>query len=211
MNRSETIKELASALCKFQSVMENVTKDSSNPFFKSKYADLASCWDAIKKPLTDNGLSITQPIGGDERGDFVETVLMHTSGEWMSGRMYLKKPAKDDMQTLGAATTYARRFSLCAITGLCPEDDDGNLATGKSKEVKVDKVEVEKVEVDPVKPRANFTQQFFQLCKMATTSKIPPGEVKKYLEQKGYDVTKQDPINEFDWADCVTYFSTPKV
>jgi len=149
MNRSDTIKELASALCKFQSVMENVTKDSNNPFFKSKYADLASCWDAIKEPLTKNGLSIVQPLGGDEKGDYVETILLHTSGEWISGRLYLKKNQnKDDMQTLGSAVTYARRYCLSAIVGLCPEDDDGNAASQPQKNASTPQNNEQKISSD---------------------------------------------------------------
>jgi hypothetical protein len=128
MNKSESIKGLAIALNKAQSVMEGVKKDTVNPFYKAKYADLASCWDAIRKPLTDNGLSIVQVNESTIGTCTVETVLMHTSGEWISGSLSVT-PVKNDPQQFGSAMTYARRYGLMAIIGLAPEDDDGNLAS----------------------------------------------------------------------------------
>lgn len=123
MKHSESIKELAQALAKAQSQIEGAKKDASNPFFKSKYADLSSVWAACREPLTKNGLSIIQS-GSIENGvQHLTTLLCHASGEWISSEMILK-PMKDDLQALGSALSYLRRYSLSAIVGVVAEDDD---------------------------------------------------------------------------------------
>ena len=133
MSRSESIKELAAALSKAQGAFDHAKKDVKNEFFKSKYADLASVIDAAKKPLSDNGLSVCQICDTTETGDVIlETILMHTSGEFISGR-YPIRPVKADPQAMGSAITYARRYAFSAITGIAADDDDGN---GASQPVK---------------------------------------------------------------------------
>lgn len=130
MCKSESIKDLAAALSKAQGELDHAKKDVKNEFFKSKYADLASVIDAAKKPLSDNGLSVAQIVDMTETGDLVlETILMHTSGEFISGR-YPIKPMKQDPQSVGSAITYARRYAFSAITGIAADDDDGNAASG---------------------------------------------------------------------------------
>ena len=126
MEKSESIKELCTALVKFHSEVGKVKKAATNPFFKSKYANLSSILDIIEAPLCEAGLSFVQfPIGENE----LQTVLMHTSGEWMQGS-YKMKPTKNDPQGLGSAITYQRRYALGAILGLnIDEDDDGNAAS----------------------------------------------------------------------------------
>lgn len=135
MNKSESIANLAEALSKAQGAIKNAVKDSANPYFKSKYADLASVWDACRKELSDNGLSVVQvPEIADVAGDGfkikVNTLLMHSSGEWISGDLVMI-PVKEDPQGVGSAITYARRYALSAFVGIAPEDDDGNAASGK--------------------------------------------------------------------------------
>lgn len=151
MNQSETIGKLAEALCKAQAVIEGAKKDSSNPFFRSKYADLASVWDACRKPLTDNGLSIVQsPVFISEHPDMIglDTRLCHSSGEWLEGRIVMK-PVKSDPQSYGSCLTYLRRYSLQSLVSVCPEDDDGNLASGMKPE-KAEKPMVKKAVVADV-------------------------------------------------------------
>lgn len=129
--KSETIGKLAEALAKAQGQMNNAAKDSDNPFFKSKYADLAAVWDACRWPLSSNGLSVAQPITTSDAGVVtVETILMHLSGEWISSSLSIK-PVKQDPQGVGSAITYARRFALGALVGVSAADDDGNEASGK--------------------------------------------------------------------------------
>jgi hypothetical protein len=130
VTRSESIAALAAALSKAQGVMEGATKAGLNPHFKSKYADLASVWDACRKPLADNGLSVVQLPGGDGQTLSVTTILMHESGEWIEGTMTMT-PTKNDPQGVGSCLTYARRYALAATVGISPEDDDGNAASAK--------------------------------------------------------------------------------
>lgn len=135
MNKSESISKLSEALSKAQGVIEGAKKDSSNPFFKSKYADLSSVWEACRKPLSDNGLSVIQIFDETDKGVIVETILSHMSGEYIAGRMFIPI-SKIDAQTIGSASTYARRYGLQAIVGIAPEDDDGNDASQSNNQNK---------------------------------------------------------------------------
>jgi hypothetical protein len=132
MEKSESIGKLAEALAKAQGAIEGAKKDQANPFFRSKYADLSSVWEACRKPLSDNGLSIVQTTYGDDPERVsVETMLIHSSGEWMYSRLTMR-PTKSDPQGIGSCITYARRYSLAAMVGVAPEDDDGNAASNKT-------------------------------------------------------------------------------
>lgn len=134
-DRSESLDKLIPALIKVQKEMGFAEKDAKNPHFKSSYATLASAWQAAKEPLTKNGFALTQPTEpgcwGGQATLYVITTLWHESGQWLSCRT----PAfnsKGDMQGLGSAVTYARRYGLMAIINLAPgDDDDGNAATGR--------------------------------------------------------------------------------
>jgi hypothetical protein len=134
MNRSEQINELATALAKAQGQMRPAAKTAENPHFRARYADLASVIDAVREPLSSNGLSYTQCVGHADGSVIVETVLMHASGQWISSELALR-PAKADVQGVGSAVTYGRRYSLQAICGLASdfEDDDGNAAVGHGR------------------------------------------------------------------------------
>jgi hypothetical protein len=129
---SEPTGTLAAALAKAQGQIKGATKDVTNPHFKSKYADLASVWEACRKPLSDNGLSVVQftQILGEDNHTVLITKLLHASGESIEGMTPLLM-GKQDMQALGSALTYARRYGLAAIVGVAPEDDDGNAAVGR--------------------------------------------------------------------------------
>lgn len=131
-NRSPEIAKLAAALCKAQSAMEGAKKDSENPHFKNAYADLASVWDAVRKPLTDNGLSVVQFPRTVGNGVEIETTLLHISGEFMCDVLWVPC-SKNDAQGLGSAITYGRRYALMAVTGVAPVDDDGNAAVASHK------------------------------------------------------------------------------
>ena len=130
MDKSEQINELATALAKAQGAITPAIKDSNNPFFKSQYADLASVWDACRKPLSENGLSVVQTIDGNDK---LETTLLHSSGQFISSTLSIV--AKDQTsQSIGSAITYARRYALSAIIGICPDDDDAEAAMGRPSE-----------------------------------------------------------------------------
>lgn len=120
--------ELFKALSIAQSQMSFAVKDSVNPHFKSKYADLASCWEACREPLTKNGLSIIQFITLQNAQHVLVTKLAYTSGESIEGYLPLLT-ASNTMQALGSAITYARRYGLSSMVGICQDDDDGNLAS----------------------------------------------------------------------------------
>lgn len=133
MNQSENINELAMALSKAQGEMQAAIKDSVNPFFKSKYADLGSVWDAARPVLSKNGLCIMQTTEMMGEKIVMITTLAHTSGQWMKSILPLN-PSKNDTQGVGAAITYLRRYSLSALVGVvCDDDDDGETAVGRGK------------------------------------------------------------------------------
>jgi len=131
MSQSETIGALAAALSKAQASITGAVKDSANPYFKSRYADLASCWDACRKQLAANNLAVIQTTEWNPNGVMLMTTLVHESGQWIRGELPIR--AKDDSpQAQGSAITYARRYALAAIVGLAQIDDDAEAAQGRS-------------------------------------------------------------------------------
>lgn len=118
---------IAAALAAAQSEMGRAIKDSNNPHFRSKYADLGNVMDACLPALNRHGISVIQPAGEDEHGRFVATVLLHTSGDKLECKVPLIVQ-KNDMQGYGSAVTYARRYGLMCMAGIAPDDDDGNAA-----------------------------------------------------------------------------------
>ena len=137
MNKSDSIKELATALNKAQSEMSGAKKKETNPFFKKKYADMNSVVDAVRIPFSENGLSYSQFPLFESGCVGVETILMHESGEWISSVLMLPM-TKQDPQAAGSAITYARRYSLQSIAGIPSEDDDGNHASKPAKKSSID-------------------------------------------------------------------------
>ena len=143
MNKSETTKELALALSKAQAEMPPAELNAVNPFLKNKYADLGSIIKAAKPVLAKHGLSLSQlpTSDGDKIG--VTTILMHSSGEWISSILMLPM-VKQDPQAAGSAITYARRYSLQSMAGIPSEDDDGQQASKPAKKSIINIVEVAK-------------------------------------------------------------------
>ncbi|MDO8669953.1 MAG: ERF family protein [Dehalococcoidia bacterium] len=115
-----------------QGAMVAVPKDSVNPFFHSRYSSLGAIWDAIRKPLSENGLSVVQTTFEREDRLFLKTTLFHSSGQWLETD-YPISVAKSDPQSIGSALSYSRRYSLCGLLGVSSEeDDDGNAASGNT-------------------------------------------------------------------------------
>jgi len=171
MEKSESIKNLALALCSFQGKMEKIGKDSNNPFFKSKYASLSTILEHIQKPLTESGLCFSQMP--DQTG--LTTILIHSeSGEFIQST-YVLMPVKNDPQSFGSAITYARRYVLGSILGLnIDEDDDGHIASNPSN----------KKVSDPAKaPEPQMTEeQKNVIIKHASLTEIfPKEEREKFL------------------------------
>jgi hypothetical protein len=149
LNHSESIANLAKALSTVQGKLTHAKKDSANPFFKSKYADLESVWDACRSLLAENGLAVIQFPGDIEfiqlekaNGDItiitkmsLTTVLTHESGEFISQQMSVPV-TKADAQGAGSALTYMRRYALASVVGVVQADDDGNAASSPKPVVK---------------------------------------------------------------------------
>ena len=128
--QSESIGNLALALSKAQGELSGAKKDSDNPFFKSKYADLHQCIEAAREPLAKNELAVIQTTRDSDKGVTIITTLAHSSGEWIRGELTMK-PKKDDDQSRGSSITYGRRYTQAAIIGLAQKDDDGNESVKK--------------------------------------------------------------------------------
>lgn len=125
------MKNIATALVKAQQAFGPALKTSTNPHFRSRYADLSACVEAVIEGLNSAGIALIQRTSEDNTGVTVETVFIHESGEMLEcGKLHVPA-AKQDPQGYGSALTYARRYSLMAACGIAPEDDDGNLASRK--------------------------------------------------------------------------------
>ena len=134
MTKSDSIIKIAPALLKAQKEIGAATKGATNPFFHSTYADLGSVMEACKVKLNENGISVLQQVGSDETGVFVETVLLHESGEYIADRMRISVKQANDPQAQGSAITYARRYGLQSMVFIPSEDDDAEKATSHNPE-----------------------------------------------------------------------------
>jgi hypothetical protein len=129
------MKQIASALVKAQKAFGPALKTATNPHFKSRYADLAACVEAVIGGLNDNGIALIQRNYLNDNGVTVETVFVHESGEMLAcGELHVPA-AKHDPQGYGSALTYARRYSLMTACGIAPEDDDGNAGSKPAPKV----------------------------------------------------------------------------
>ena len=200
MLSSKELTELAVALSKAQGGMMGAKKDSENPFFKSKYADLASVWDVCRKPLSENGLSVVQTTSMPSLDRVaLETTLLHISGQWIQST-YPVKPVKDDPQGLGAALTYARRYGLMAMIGIAPEDDDGESAMGREKKTeapaksqgkkaespKASEAQIKKIHVDAKKSGLDEAAYYALLLKrfgVKSSKELTVDQASKLIEE----------------------------
>lgn len=154
MKSSPTIDKIAGALVKAQKAIGSAKKNQENPFFKSSYADLAEVVEVIKKPLNDNGIVVLQPVSGD----LLETVLLHESGEWLSGEVKIVNSKPNDPQAQGSAITYARRYGLLSMLNVPSEDDDAESA-------------VERIQPQHTfKHTATYTEGGFVKCELCGTT-----------------------------------------
>ena len=130
------MKNIATALVKAQKAFGPALKTATNPHFRSRYADLSACVEAVIDALNDNGIALVQQNQPHPDGVVVETVFIHESGETLNCGQLFVPASKHDPQGYGSALTYARRYSLMSACGIAPEDDDGNAASKKPKETK---------------------------------------------------------------------------
>jgi ERF superfamily len=134
MNSSPTITKIAAALVKAQLEMGNAKKESINPFFKKSYADLNSVREAVLPALNANGISVIQPTCVVDGKNYVETIMLHETGEYISSLTEIITDKVNDAQRHGSGLSYARRYALSSIANIGAEDDDANLATNKKAE-----------------------------------------------------------------------------
>ena len=147
MKTSEQINDLAAASAQAQGAMKAALKDSTNPHYKSKYADLTAVWDACRGPLTDNGLTVWQDVVSPETalGIGVITRIVHSSGQWVEFGPLIVPLSKHDAHGVGSATSYAKRYALAAAIGVTSEDDDGNAATERQPYAKISPKRMRKI------------------------------------------------------------------
>ncbi len=171
------------ALIKAQGEMGKAIKGSTNPYFRSRYADLETVVNATMAAFHANGFAVLQLNDKDSEGHYVETKLLHATGTEFSSKVYLVMD-KNDMQGLGSAITYARRYGLLGMAGIAPEDDDGNAAVsnkrGPSMELDLD-------------ARVDAAIEFYQNC---TSEKFAQNEVrfKKLIESQGLTSDQYDAL-----------------
>ena len=134
MKTSDSVIEISKALCNAQKEMKPAIKDSKNPHFKSTFANLTSVWESIRIPITSNGLSIWQDISTTEKTVSVITRIAHISGEWIEFGPFTITLFKTDPQAIGSATSYAKRYAICAAVGVVSDDEDDDAEKAMSRE-----------------------------------------------------------------------------
>jgi hypothetical protein len=157
------MKAIASALVKAQREFGPALKSSTNPHFRSKYADLSACIEAVIDSLNNQGIYLMQLTEEHDGGVKVSTVFIHESGEQLSGGSLFMPATKHDAQGFGSALSYARRYSLMAACGIAPEDDDGNQATKTAPQTAPPKATPKAIEVPPPKKMEGRADSQWQL------------------------------------------------
>lgn len=221
MNKSESIGELAKALAKAQAQMTTAKRDKEVDFTaenkrrtKYDYADLAACWEVCRKPLSDNGLSVAQPtyIAEGTGSTIVETILMHSSGEWISSETYVRA-ADTRPQAVGSAITYARRYGLCAMVGIVTDDDDDGQAAQNQQQSQAYAAAAAKA-AEQLKKKSqgqdkqSMAGQVFSILQEAGIAKT---EYKQYLsEVLGREVASSSDLTKEDVATLVQHTQNMK-
>ena len=206
MKTSEHLTELFAALAKAQGQIVNAEKNRTNTYFKSNYADLASCWDACRKPLSDNGLCLIQMPRITDQGWTLETMLAHESGQWLSDEMTMPV-SKQDAQGYGISITYLRRYALCAVLGIAAEDEDGDDSSGSSSSTKKQETTKKKDEDKlPAYDQSLFEKNFPGWEKVIKEGKKTPAGMVALVSTKGTLTDAQRmAIMSVKPADTMTY------
>jgi hypothetical protein len=158
MKTSKTITKIMPALLKAQIEIGSAKKDAVNPFFKSSYSTLGEVMEVCKEPLNKNGIIVLQPSGITKNGgEYIETILIHESGEFLTSRIKLTPAKENDPQAQGSAVSYAKRYALQAMLFIPSEDDDGEKAMARkpveTKQVKTEQTETEQKTTDKPKTK----------------------------------------------------------
>ena len=197
MKTSEQINEIAEALAAAQAEIQNPSKSAENPFFKSRYADLAEVLSVVRPAFSRHGLSVVQmPYRSEDGGIGVTTMISHKSGQWMQGSLELPlQVAKNVNQDAGSAITYIRRYALASAAGVAQEDLDSNLGennTGKIVNLKV----ISKAKAAEINALIEETGSdmvgFLNFCHAESVETIPAG---KYEKARDALIAKRDKEN----------------
>lgn len=191
------MKELAKALVQVQANLKGARRTKENPHLRTKYADLASVWEACHEALTKFEVAVVQaPIHRDGLM-FCRTTLLHTSGESMVGE-YPILPVKADPQGYGSAFTYARRYSLLGMIGITNDDDDGNAASGRHKTASSDKAKEKMEKIGAVERIA--------LSKAWRANGWTDEQAASFLRDQ-YEIASTSEVKKSDYASILTAFS----
>jgi len=190
------MKEISAALVRAQKAFGPALKTSTNPHFRSRYADLAACVDAVIDGLNNNGIMLMQNLHESSSGVIVETVFIHESGQTISaGRLHVPA-SKNDPQGYGSALTYARRYSLMAACGIAPEDDDGNDAckAAPSKATVPNKKYISSEQVTILKSLLEWSEYdekgFCKLAKINAIDQLEETRFKKAVQMLEQNIKK---------------------
>jgi hypothetical protein len=180
------MKNIATALVKAQKAFGPALKSSTNPHFKSRYADLAACVEAVIEGLNSAGIALVQRTSLDDNGVTVETVFVHESGEMMEcGKLHVPA-AKHDPQGYGSALTYARRYSLMAACGIAPEDDDGNAGSKQPPKLTEATLKALLADIADCKNETELKNAYFEAIKAAGNNQAAKDQIIAAKdEQKG--------------------------
>ncbi len=179
--------KIAAAFVKAQKAFSPALKTSTNPHFKSRYAGLDACVEAVLDALNANGIALTQRTHESETGVIVETFFVHESGESMSSGKLHVPTSKQDAQGYGSALTYARRYSLMAACGIAPEDDDGNAAvssSGASKRVLPDSIVADHLAAIECATDVDALREYYEKAFKAANNINDTVAIKKFTEAK---------------------------
>lgn len=196
MKTSEQLDKLAPAMAKAQSEMGGAAKDTTNPFFGKKYADLTSVWEACKYALHSNGFSVIQsPIDREGRIG-VSTLLLHSSGQYVMDEYTLAVKKENDPQADGSALTYSRRYALAAFVGVCPVDDDGEDAMARKKKEDTEKkrlADIQATKDQDEKPKTYTAADYIAIAdKESKDAKSLDAWYKKWNQSAEKNLNKQE-------------------
>jgi hypothetical protein len=210
MQRSDSIGALGAALAKAQAAIQPAAKDAKNPHFGSSYADLASVWEACRAHLAINGIAVVQSPEATDATVSLTTLLLHSSGEWLSGTLTAR--AKDaGPQSIGSTITYLRRYGLASMVGVAPDDDDAEGATSRGTQKPAPKPAAARQAGPPAEPTPPAPTRLTpsaeavisdaqrkRLWAIAKGKDWTDEDIKKLLATKGYVSSKEIRVRDYD-------------
>jgi len=199
MDKSENITTLAKSLSALQSELKPVPKDAINPFYKSRYADLSAIWESSRALLCKHGFAISQLPQAKEGQIVLTTLLLHISGEWLSSDLLVTPSKQGDPQSVGSALTYARRYALSAILGICSEeDDDAEDAMGRTRKA-AQPARTDSIGIESKQKPATKTKQFNTAGEFLAACMDPPIKMNRTQVLEALGTPSLDGVN-FDDA-----------